>query len=106
MSESRVKKSLGQITAAFEALVQATETHQKLNNVEDPVDKPYENSTMDAIPEVPTCFDSGLVIVSRFPLIIELQANLANSSSTDFPVSKTEDRRLLENTSGITSMNI
>ena len=33
-------------------------------------------------------------------------ANLASSSSTDFPVSKTEDRRLLANTSGDTSMNI
>ena len=33
-------------------------------------------------------------------------ANLASSSSTDFPVSKTEDRRLLANTSRDTSMNI
>jgi hypothetical protein len=50
MSEFRVKKSLSQITGALEALVQATETHQNLNNVEDPVDNSYASSIKDAMP--------------------------------------------------------
>jgi hypothetical protein len=50
MSEFRVKKSLSQIAGALEALVQATEAHQNLDNVEDPVDSPYASSIMDAIP--------------------------------------------------------
>jgi hypothetical protein len=36
----------------------------------------------------------------------KLRNNLANSSSTDFPVSKTDERRLLAKTSGDTSVNI
>jgi hypothetical protein len=35
-----------------------------------------------------------------------MKANLVRSSSTDLPVSKTEDRRLFVNTSGETSVNI
>ena len=66
----------------------------------------YMCPKIDAIPGVPACFDSGLVIVSSWLLTIKLRANLASNSSTDFPVSKTDDRRLLANTSGDTSMNI
>ena len=53
------------------------------------------------------CFDSGLTIFSFCPLLEDrLTTNFANSSSTDFPVSKVDDRRLLANTSGVTSVNI
>jgi hypothetical protein len=37
---------------------------------------------------------------------IDLRTNFANSSSTDFLVSKADDRRLLANTSGDTSLKI
>ena len=105
MSEFRVKDSLSQITRALEALVQAIRIHQ------DPPFKvrggnSYKCPKIDANPRVPTCFDSGLTIVSSWLLTNRLRANLASNSSTDFPVSKTEDRRLLANTSGDTSMNI
>ena len=69
--------------------------------------KSYICPNNDEIPEVPICFDSGLHIVSSLLLAaVVLKTNLANSSSTDFPVSKTDDRRLLANTSGDTSVNI
>jgi hypothetical protein len=60
---------------------------------------------MDVMPRVPMCFDSGLTIVSSSLVTTGLGANLANSSTTDFPVSKTEDRRLLAKTSGATFVN-
>jgi hypothetical protein len=61
----------------------------------------------DEIPKVPICFDSGLPVVSSLLLVAVVpETNLANNSSTDFPVSKTDDRRLLANTSGDTSLNI
>jgi len=50
MAKLRVKKSLSQITGAFEALVQATETHQNLDNVEESVDNPYAFSIMGVTP--------------------------------------------------------
>ena len=59
----------------------------------------------DVIPEVPIYFDSGLTVLSSLLRINILKTNLANSSSTDVPVSKTDDRRLLANTSGETSVN-
>ena len=106
MSKFRVEKSLGQITGALKTLVEAVEAHQDLKFFENLVSKSYTCSINDVIPRVSMCFDSGLIIVSSPLWIILLETDLANSSSTDFPVSKTDDRRLLVNTSGITSVNI
>jgi len=104
MSEFGIKKSLNQITGALEGII---ETIKRIRSEScKRVNSSYPCSMMDVIPRVPMCFYSGLMIVNSVLLTIGLSANLSNSSSTDFPVSKTEDRRLLANTSGDTSMNI
>ena len=66
----------------------------------------YRCPIIDVIPGVPMCFDSGLTILSSLLCINRSRTNFDNSSSTDFPVSRTDERRLLANTSGDTSVNI
>ena len=66
----------------------------------------YKCPMMDVIPRVPLCFDSGLKILSSLLWVNRARTNFANSSSTDFPVSRTDERRLLANTSGDTSVKI
>ncbi len=104
MSGFRVEKGLSQITGALEALVQSVKRIRVPYKCT--VSSPYTCPKNDEIPRVPMCFASGLHIVSSLPWITILDANLANISSTDFPVSKADDRRLLVNTSGVTSVNI
>ena len=107
MSEFRIKKGLCQIAGTLEALVQSIQTHQDLNIVRSTVRNSYIAAMWDTIPRVIVCFDSRLTssVCCKFCCLL-CSDNLANNSSTDFPVSKTENRRLLANTSGDTSMNI
>jgi hypothetical protein len=66
----------------------------------------YRCPRIDVIPRVPMCFDSGLTNLSSLLWVNRVRTNFANNSSTDFPVSRTDERRLLANTSGDTSVNI
>ena len=106
MPKFRVKKSLSKITRTLEALIEAVKAHQDLKSIRESCKQLYFSSIIDVIPKVPMCFDSGLTILSSLLWINRLMTDLSNSSSTDFPVSKTDDRRLLANTSGDTSKNI
>ncbi len=110
ISKLRVKKNFSEMTGALEAFVAAIEIHQDQNRDaarERPVGNPYLNSIIDVIPRVSMCFDSGLA--NRYPYAFQLiprpKANFAKSS-TDFPVSNADDRRLFVNTSGDTSLDI
>lgn len=61
MSELRVKKNLSKLTGALEAFVAAIEMTQDQNfECCEGVSNPHLASTIDVIPRVPVCFDSGL----------------------------------------------
>ena len=73
MSEFGVKKSLSQITGTLEYTVEAIKMHRDVNTFKETSDSSnsYPCSIIDAIPSVPTCFDSGLAVVSSFRPILQ-----------------------------------
>jgi hypothetical protein len=105
MPEFRVKKSLSKITKALEALIEAVEAHHDLNVVREPNEGCIHMSYERRNPQGSYLL-RGLTILSSLLRINRLGTNLAKSSSTDFPESKTDDSRSLANTSGDTSLKI
>jgi hypothetical protein len=106
MSKFRVKKGLGKVTGALEALVEPVEAYQNTNTVREP------DEYVIQVPE-DRCNPEGSYVLrlraNKTQFIVmgkRPRTNFANSSLTDFPVSRTDERRLLANTSGDTSVNI
>src|SRR6266852_4264397 len=107
MSKLRVKKNLRKVTGALERFVHAIEMHQNRNTVRASSKQHILDFHYRCHPEGSYVLRFGPSKSSAFCYLVDHpKANLANSSSTDFPVSNADDRRLLANTSGDTSLNI
>ena len=109
MSKLGVKKNFRKEAGALEGLVVAIDRHQDQNVVR-------LSSKQHILEFHHRCYPKGSYVLrfgpSKLLALCYLvdhstqKANLANSSSTDFPVSNADDRRLLANTSGDTSLNM